>query len=205
MSASPFIVGLTGGIGSGKSAAADRFGVLGASIVDTDLIAHTLTGPGGAAIPAIRDAFGAQVVTPDDALDRKAMRDLAFSDPAQRRRLEAILHPAIRAESERQAAAATGPYVVLVVPLLVESVSYRERCRRLCVVDCPTEVQLARVIARNGLPEDQVRAIMRSQASREERLAAADDVIDNSSDLAALFAQVDTLHALYLQLARRNA
>ena len=201
MSNKPCIIGLTGGIGSGKSAAADRFAALGASVVDTDLIAHALTTAGGAAMPAIRSAFGERVVTPEGALDRKAMRDLAFADPAQRQRLEGILHPIIRQESERQVREAKGCYVVLVVPLLVESGSYRERCRRLCVVDCPTDMQIARVIARNGLPEEQVRAIMHSQASREQRLAAADDVIDNSGDLASLFAQVDTLHRRYLQLA----
>lgn len=201
MSNKPCIIGLTGGIGSGKSAAADRFAALGTSVVDTDLIAHALTTAGGAAMPAIRSAFGERVVTPEGALDRKAMRDLAFADPAQRQRLEGILHPMIRQESERQIGEAEGPYVVLVVPLLVESGSYRERCHRLCVVDCPTDMQIARVIARNGLPEEQVRAIMRSQASREQRLAAADDVIDNSGDLASLFAQVDALHRRYVQLA----
>ncbi|MCK9987270.1 MAG: dephospho-CoA kinase [Azoarcus sp.] len=205
MSNSPYVVGLTGGIGSGKSAAADRFGELGAAIVDTDAIAHALTGPGGLAIPAIRAAFGDAVITPDGALDRKAMRDRAFADPNERRRLEAILHPAIGAESARQVSAARAPYVVLVVPLLVESGKYRERCDSLCVVDCPVDVQVARVMTRSRLPEEQVRAIMATQASREQRLAAADEVIDNSGDLATLVAQVDRLHEKYLAAARAVA
>ena len=205
MSDSPYIVGLTGGIGSGKSAAADRFAELGAAIVDTDAIAHALTGPGGQAIAAIRAAFGDAVITPDGALDRKAMRDRAFADPDERRRLEAILHPAIGAESARQVSAARAPYVVLVVPLLVESGKYRERCDRLCVVDCPVEVQIARVMTRSRLPEEQVRPIMATQASREQRLAAADDVIDNGGDLATLIAQVDRLHENYLAAARAVA
>ena len=205
MSNSPYVVGLTGGIGSGKSAAADRFGELGAAIVDTDAIAHALTGPGGQAIPAIRAAFGDAVITPDGALDRKAMRDRAFADPNERRRLEAILHPAIGAESARQVSAARAPYVVLVVPLLVESGKYRERCNSLCVVDCPVDVQVARVMTRSRLPEEQVRAIMATQASREQRLAAADEVIDNSGDLATLVAQVDRLHEKYLAAARAVA
>lgn len=205
MSNSPYVVGLTGGIGSGKSAAADRFGELGAAIVDTDAIAHALTAPGGLAIPAIRAAFGDAVITPDGALDRKAMRDRAFADPNERRRLEAILHPAIGAESARQVSAARAPYVVLVVPLLVESGKYRERCNSLCVVDCPVEVQVARVMTRSRLPEEQVRAIMATQASREQRLAAADEVIDNSGDLVTLVAQVDRLHEKYLAAARAVA
>lgn len=205
MSKSPYIVGLTGGIGSGKSAAADRFAELGATVVDTDVIAHLLTAPGGGAIEPIRASFGGTVITSDGALDRKAMRDLAFSDPDARRRLEAILHPAIRDEAARLVDEARSPYVVLVVPLLVESGSYRERCNSLCVVDCPVEVQVARVISRSGLPEAQVRAIMATQATREQRLAAADDVVDNGGDRNALLAQVDRLHEKYLALARSAA
>ena len=202
MTSSPFIVGLTGGIGSGKSAAANRFGELGATVIDTDLIAHALTAPGGQAMTAIREAFGSTVIAADGSLDRKAMRDRAFADTLQRKRLEAILHPLIRAESERLAREATGAYVVLVVPLLVESGTYRERCQRICVVDCPVELQIARVMARNGLSEAQVRAIMSTQATREDRLAAANDVIDNSSDLLTLLAAVDRLHHTYLEAAQ---
>jgi dephospho-CoA kinase len=201
----PFLVGLTGGIGSGKSAAADHFAELGATLVDTDVIAHALTAPGGLAIDAIRAEFGDAVIATSGALDRKAMRDLAFTDPGARTRLEAILHPAIRAEGDRQCRMATAPYVVLVVPLLVESPRYRERCNRICVVDCPPELQIARVKARNGLEEAQIRAIIAAQASREARLAVADDVIDNGDDLAALLEQVDRLHLRYLELARHSA
>lgn len=197
----PWVVGLTGGIGSGKSAAADRFAELGATLVDSDLIAHQLTGSGGAAMAAIQAAFGAGVVAADGALDRAAMRARVFEAPAERARLEAILHPMIRAESERQCQATTSPYVVLVVPLLVESPDFRQRCARVVVVDCPEALQIARVMARSGLDEAQVRAIMAAQSSRAGRLAAADDVIDNSGDLEALYRQVDTLHARYLRMA----
>ena len=196
-----FVVGLTGGIGSGKSAVTDRFAERGVTVVDTDLIAHQLTAAGGAATPAIRSAFGAGVIDPTGALDRKAMRDLAFSDPEARRRLEAILHPMIRAESERQCAEAASPYVILAVPLLVESGTYRERCDRICVVDCRVETQVARVRARNGLEESQIRAIIAAQASREDRLAAADDVIDNEGTLDALDTRIADLHADYLLIA----
>jgi len=194
------IVGLTGGIGSGKSAAADRFAALGAGVVDSDLIAHQLTAPGGAAIERIRHEFGDGVILANGALDRAAMRALVFAQPQAKAALEGILHPMIRAESDRQCQAATAPYVVLVVPLLIETGGFRERCRRVAVVDCPEAVQIARVQARSGLSETQVRAIMAAQISREARLAAADDVIDNSGDLAALHRQVDQLHQRYLHL-----
>lgn len=201
MSETPYVVGLTGGIGCGKSAAADLLAARGALVVDTDQIAHQLTAPGGAAMEPIREAFGNGVVAADGALNRPAMRALAFEDPDARKRLEAILHPMIRAESERQCRAATTPYVVLVVPLLIESGTYRERVRRLCVVDCPEDVQVLRVMQRSGLEERQVRAIMAAQASRAERLAAADDVIDNSAGYAELAVQVERLHGAYLRLA----
>lgn len=201
MSETPYVVGLTGGIGSGKSAAADLLAARGALVVDTDQIAHQLTAPGGAAMEPIREAFGNGVVAADGALNRPAMRALAFEDPDARKRLEAILHPMIRAESERQCRAATTPYVVLVVPLLIESGTYRERVRRLCVVDCPEDVQVLRVMQRSGLEKRQVRAIMAAQASRAERLAAADDVIDNSAGYAELAVQVERLHGAYLRLA----
>ena len=201
----PYIVGLTGGIGSGKSAATAHFAALGACVVDTDLIAHALTAPGGAAIEAIRRTFGADMLTPDGSLDRAAMRALAFQRPAARRQLEAILHPMIRDESARQCREASGPYVVLAVPLLIEAGTYRERCNRICVVDCPEDLQVARVRQRNSLPEEQVRSIMAAQASRAQRLAVADDVIDNSGTLAELEAQVERLHAAYLAAADATA
>jgi len=201
VSARPFIVGLTGGIGSGKSAAADIFGELGAAIVDTDRIAHLLTASGGAAMAAISAAFGDGVLTEEGALNRPAMRALAFESPDARKRLEGILHPMIRQESERQCLAASAPYVILAVPLLIESGTYRERVQRLCVVDCPEAVQVARVMQRSALDEAQVRAIMAAQASRAERLAAADDVVDNAGSLDALRAQVTGLHSRYLAFA----
>ena len=166
-----FIVGLTGGIGSGKSAAAKLFEELGAAVVDTDAIAHELTAPGGTAIAPIRAAFGDEVVAPNGALDRAAMRRKVFTDAQAKGRLEAILHPMIRAEADRRSAAARAPYVVLVVPLLVESGGYRSRVQRIAVVDCPEAVQVARVMSRSGLSAGEARAIMAAQVGREARLA----------------------------------
>lgn len=194
----PRVIGLTGGIGSGKSVVAELFREHGAVIVDTDVIARELTTAGGAAMPAIRAAFGEGVVDRDGALDRAAMRECAFTDTAQRERLEAILHPLIRARSSAAVAAAAGaPYVMLVVPLLVESGTYREGVDRVLVVDCSEQRQLERVMARSALSAAQVRAIMASQATRAQRLAAADDVIDNEGELAALHAQVEALDRRY--------
>ena len=196
-----FVVGLTGGIGSGKSAAADEFARLGATVVDTDAIAHELTGPGGAAIPEVKRQFGSAFVDAAGAMERKRMRDLAFSDPEQKQRLEALLHPMIRAESARRIAAATGPYVLHVVPLLVESGGYRERIGRVLVVDCPEALQVARVRQRSGLTDPEVRRVIAAQIQRESRLAAADDVIDNSGTIAAMQQQIRKLHEKYLTLA----
>jgi dephospho-CoA kinase len=195
------VVGLTGGIGSGKSAAADEFARLGATVVDTDAIAHELTGPGGAAIPEVKRLFGDALVDAAGAMDRKRMRELVFADAEKKRRLEALLHPMIRAESERRIAAAPGPYVVHVVPLLVESPGFRERYRRVLVVDCPEALQVARVRQRSGLAEDEIRRIIATQIQRESRLAAADDVIDNSGSIAAMQQKVRQLHEKYLALA----
>ena len=199
------VIGLTGGIGSGKSAAADEFARLGATVVDTDAIAHELTGPGGAAIPEVRRQFGGAFVDAGGAMNRKRMRDMVFSDPKEKQRLEALLHPLIRAESARRIDAAfasrSGPYAVHVVPLLIESGGYRERVARVLVVDCPEELQLTRVRQRSGLPEGEIRRIIASQTKRKTRLAAADDVIDNSGSIAALQQQVRQLHETYLLLA----
>jgi len=197
-----YVVGLTGGIGSGKSAAADEFARLGATVVDTDAIAHELTRAGGAAIAEVRRAFGDRCIAADGAMDREKVRALVFGDPAAKKQLEAILHPLIRAESERRIAAAAGPYVVHVVPLLVESGDFRRRVQRVLVVDCPETIQVERVQSRSKLAAEQVRAIIASQAPRAARLAAADDVIDNSGTIAALRKQVAELHARYLGLAR---
>lgn len=205
----PFLVGLTGGIGSGKSAVAEFFVRRGITVVDTDTIAHELTVPGGAAIQAIRAEFGPESITADGALDRARMRALVFRDSAARRRLEHILHPLIRAESAARASAAPGPYVVLVVPLLVES-GVRQgnggrRYQRVLVVDCAEDKQVERVTRRSGLPEDEVRRIIASQAGRRARLAAADDVIDNGGALADLEPQVERLHRHYLTLAEKSS
>jgi dephospho-CoA kinase len=191
------LIGLTGGIGSGKSTVADLFAARGASVVDTDAIAHELTGPGGAAIAAIRAEFGDSVIRPDGALDRDAMRERAFEDAAARRRLEAILHPMIRAESSRRLGAAEGRYALLVVPLLVESGNRAAAVDRILVVDCPVEVQIERVMRRSGLTRERVETILAAQASRAQRLAAADDVIDNGGAPDALPAQVEALHRRY--------
>jgi dephospho-CoA kinase len=195
------VIGLTGGIGSGKSAAADEFARLGATVVDTDAIAHELTGPGGAAIPEVKRQFGSAFVDAAGAMNRKRMRDLVFSDPAEKERLEALLHPMIRAESARRIASAAGPYAMHVVPLLFESPGYHERVGRVLVVDCPEELQITRVRQRSGLPEEEIRRIIASQLQREKRLAAADDVIDNSGTIAAMQQQVRQLHQIYLRLA----
>lgn len=199
-----YVLGLTGGIGSGKSVVASMLAQRGAEVVDTDAIAHELTAPGGAAMASILASFGGQVVAPNGALDRVAMRKLAFSDSAARSRLEAILHPMIRAECERRCRASKAPYVVLVVPLLIESGTYRERCDRVLVVDCAEATQVERVAARSALAESEVRAIIAAQVPRGERLKAADDVIDNDGDIALLRAQVDRLHGLYASLARAS-
>lgn len=202
---SSFVVGLTGGIGSGKSAAAAKFRELGAGVVDTDAIAHELTGARGAAMPAIRAAFGDGVVAADGSLNRAVMRDLAFADAAARARLEAILHPMIRTEAMARCAAAAQPYVVLVVPLLVEAGdAYRQLMARVIAVDCPEDSQVARVMAR-GLSREQVERIVAAQATRVARLAAADDVIDNGGDLADLRRQVEAFHNGYLTLAAMSS
>lgn len=196
-----FVVGLTGGIGSGKSVVADEFARLGATVVDTDAIAHQLTQSGGSALAEIERAFGEEFIR-EGRMDRERMRRLVFSDPAAKKALEGLLHPLIREESKRRIAAAAGPYVIHVVPLLIESPDYRRRVDRVLVVDAPEATQLARVRARSHLPEDEARAIIRTQAAREARLAAADDVIDNAGPLDALRNQVAVLHQKYLQFAR---
>lgn len=197
-------IGLTGGIGSGKTRVADLFAARGAALVDTDLLAHEITAPGGAAIAPLVAAFGPECLRPDGAMDRDAMRARAFSDPSAKRTLEGITHPLIRSLTEARAAEIRGagrhPYLVYVVPLLVESGTWRNRVARVLVVDCREETQIARVMARNGFTREQVEAIMRRQATRAERLAAADDVIDNDGPPEALEAQVARLDALYRRL-----
>jgi dephospho-CoA kinase len=197
-----FVVGLTGGIGCGKSAAADEFARLGAAVVDTDAIAHELTRSGGAAIADVRRLFGERYIDAQGAMDRAGIRTLVFSDAAAKSRLERLLHPMIRAESERRIAAANAPYVVHVVPLLLESPDYRQRVARVLVVDCAPQEQVARVRRRSGLSDEEIRRIIDAQTPRDVRLAAADDVIDNSGSIDALHKQVGALHSRYLALAR---
>lgn len=198
-----FKLGLTGGIGSGKTHVANLLGGWGATVIDTDLIAHQLTAPGGAAIEAIRAAFGAELIDPNGALDRVRMRELVFADAAQRVELEGILHPRIAQEVVQQAHAATGLYVVFVVPLLIESGRWRDRIDRLCVVDCEEETQVARVQTRSAIPAETIRRIMAAQVTRAERLAAADDIITNmaSTSLSDLEKQVLVLHKAWCNLA----
>jgi dephospho-CoA kinase len=200
-----FSVGLTGGIGCGKTTVADMFAELGASTIDTDQIAHALTAPHGAAMPALLAEFGDAFATPEGALDRAKMRALVFSDATARARLEAILHPKIRDATAAAAAIASGDYVIFVVPLLIESGSWRERVTRILAIDCPEEIQVARVMARSGLAEEQVRAIMAAQVTREQRRAAADDIIVNDDGIEALRPQVEILHAMYLSLSKRTS
>ena len=198
----PYVVGLTGGIGSGKSAAADEFARLGATVVDTDVIAREVTAAGGAALPVLHGLFEPEYFEASGAMDRAKVRERVFSDPAAKKSLEAVLHPMIRAESERQIAAATGPYVIYVVPLLVESGNYRSRVQRVAVVDCPEEVQIERVRRRSQLPEGEVRRIIATQVPRAQRRIAADDLIDNGGTLDALHKRVRELHQSYLDFAR---
>ena len=197
-----FAVGLTGGIGSGKSTVADLFAAHGVPLVDTDLIAHRITAPHGIAMPQIAAEFGASFVAADGSLDRARMRTLVFSDDGARKRLEGITHPLIRAETEREQREAQGPYVIVVVPLLVESGSWKTRVNRVLTVDCSVETQISRVMSRNGFSREQVLAIIARQATREARLDAADDIIDNdNAPLKSLKAQVDAQHRVYLSLA----
>lgn len=206
----PYVVGLTGGIGSGKSTIGDEFARLGVTVVDADAIAHALTAQGGGAIAAIREAFGDAFVSADGAMNRAAMRDRVFGRPQERTRLEAILHPMVRSESERQVRACASAYCVLMVPLLVEAAgsdpAWRDRFDRILVVDCREETQIERVKRRNGFDEAMVRRIMAAQASRAERLARADDVIDNDGPREGAAAKVQALHESYLaRSARRSA
>jgi dephospho-CoA kinase len=196
-----FIVGLTGGIGSGKSTVADRFADLGVPVIDTDAIARELTAPGGAALAPIHEAFGDAVIRADGTLDRAALRRLAFADSSARLQLETILHPRIRHAVEGALATLHAPYVLVVIPLLVETGGYRDLLNRVLVVDCPEAVQIERVMARSGLTHDEVAAVIAVQAGRAERLAAADDVIVNAGSPEALATEVAALNGRYLALA----
>ena len=197
----PYAIGLTGGIGSGKSTVAKLFEELGAGVVDTDKIAHDLTSIGGAALPALSTEFGSEYVATDGSLNRAVMRKRVFSDPDAKRRLEAILHPLIREAVDQQVESSSTPYVILAVPLLVETGAYTDRLSRVLVVDCDSEVQVARIMVRSGLSDADARAIMGNQVSREERCHAANDLILNSEMLLALRPAVLVLDQRYRALS----
>ena len=200
-----YVVGLTGGIGSGKTAVADAFAALGVEIVDADALAHRLSGASEPGFAAIRVAFGDAIVAADGELDRAALRRLVFADVAARRRLEAILHPLIRAEAERQVRGWRGAYGIVVVPLLLEHEGLRSIIDRILVVDCPEEEQVRRVVARSGLNVKEVRAIMATQLDRARRRASADDILDNSGTISAIAPQVQLLDRRYRELAAAQA
>jgi len=197
----PLRIGLTGGIASGKTTVARLFAALGVPVIDADAIAHEVTAPGAPVLARIAARFGA-VLTPGDELDRRALRHLVFADPRARADLEALLHPLVLERLEQLSASAGGPYQVLVLPLLVER--HHERLvDRVLVVDCEQSRQISRLQARDGSTLEEARSILDAQASRSQRLAAADDVIANDADIAALRDQVETLHAAYRALADR--
>ncbi|ROR29698.1 dephospho-CoA kinase [Inmirania thermothiophila] len=193
-------VGLTGGIASGKSAVAERFARLGVPVIDTDQVAREVVEPGEPALAAVVEAFGPEVLDRTGRLDRRRMRALVFSDPASRRRLEAILHPAIWARTERRLEGLDAPYAVVVVPLLVET-GAQHRFHRILVVDAPERLQLERLVRRDRMDEAAARAMIAAQAPRAARLAAADDVIVNDGPPEALDEAVARLHARYRALA----
>ncbi|HEX7329801.1 MAG TPA: dephospho-CoA kinase [Casimicrobiaceae bacterium] len=201
----PLAVGLTGGIGSGKTAVADAFARLGVPVVDTDLLAHELSRRSEAGYQAIVERFGAEFVDASGELDRAKLRRRAFDDATVRHDLEALLHPLIRARAEAAIARWTAPYGIVVVPLLFERGGLRERVARVLVVDCSEDEQIRRVRARSGLTEAEVRAIMATQLARDARLAGADDVIDNSGSPDRIGPQVAALDQRYRELARGNA
>ena len=201
MLATRFTIGLTGGIGSGKTTVADFFAKLGVGIIDTDLISHALTAPSGVAIEPIRASFGAEFILPSGALNRSTMRELIFQNADAREKLEAILHPLIRHSCEIESTKFQSPYVIFVVPLLVESGTWLQRVNQVLVVDCSETLQIERVIRRNGLSIEQINRIMATQASRSERNKHANDIIDSSVNLTELQTQVLVLHQKYLEKA----
>lgn len=200
----PLTIGLTGGIASGKTAVSNRLQQLGASVIDTDVVAREVVAPGSPGLAAIAEHFGDAFVDATGQLDRARLRDIVFRDPDQREALEAITHPLIRERCLQLAADADGPYLVFVVPLLVGS-TFVELLDRVLVVDCPRELQLERLMARDGETADGAHRILAAQSDRRSRLAIADDVIVNDADLAALSQKTDRLHAFYRQLARSRA
>lgn len=195
------VIGLTGGIGCGKSTVAEAFASLGATIIDTDRISHQLTATGQPALQALREQFGGDCFLPDGSLDRPRLRQRVFSDPVAKEKLETLLHPLIRDEVRRRLEAAQAPYVIVVVPLLLETGAYRNVIQRILVVDCAPEQQVSRVMARSAMKDEEVRAIMAHQIERAERLRRADDILDNHGDSGEISAQVAQLHQRYLSLS----
>jgi dephospho-CoA kinase len=205
MAQNRLIIGLTGGIGSGKSTVAALFAEHGAGIIDTDAIAHRLTQAGGAAMAAIRAAFGDDYLADDGALDRMKMRGLIFSDAGAKQRLEGILHPMIFEQAKAQLRQLQArPYILVVVPLLPESRTFRQLVQRVLVVDCDENTQVARVIGRSRMTDREVRAIIARQTPRAERLELADDVIHNDAGLDSLGGQVAVLHERYSKMQNSN-
>jgi len=199
------IIGLTGGIGSGKTSATRFFAAEGIAIIDADTIAHELTGAQGDAIPNIKKYFGINFITKNGKLDRKKMKNRIFSDINSRKKLEEILHPLIQAEvMHRIETAAASPYIIVVAPLLLETADYCETVTRILVVDCNEEYQISRAVSRDGLSKEEVRAIMATQKSRQERLNQADDVIVNDTDISSLQEKVKLQHNIYLSLLQKN-
>lgn len=195
-----FVVGLTGGIGSGKSAAADRFAELNITVVDADIASRAVVEPGMPALLSIEEHFGSDILQADGYLDRTQLRHKVFADPNERKWLQNLLHPLINQYIKDKISASSSPYTVLVNPLLIES-GQHVWCQRLLVIDVPTEVQIERTMARDNNTREQVENILNAQADRDTRLGLADDVISNERDLAHLHAEVDKLHDLYLSLA----
>lgn len=195
-----FVVGVTGGIGSGKTAVTNTFAELGITVVDADIASRVVVEPGQPALAAIADHFGPELLQPDGTLDRAAMRKLVFTNPEAKQWLEQCLHPLIRQEVARQISTAPGPYVVFVSPLLIEA-DQRGFCDRILVVDAPETLQLQRTVARDDNDVEQVRRIIGSQASRAQRLKVADDIIENDGSLELLRSQVRQLHQRYLAMA----
>ncbi len=200
MTASPYVVAVTGGIASGKSAVTARLQSLGVPVIDADLIARELVEPGEVALDEIVQRFGTEVLDREGRLDRRRLRQKIFSDAAARHDLEALLHPRIRERMRERILAAQAPYVVLAIPLLTASSRY-PFIDRVLVVDVPEQMQIERLTRRDGVDEAGARAVLAAQIGRAERLALADDLVDNSGSLESLAATVDALHARYLSLA----
>lgn len=200
----PLIIGLTGGIGCGKTSVSKRFSELGVCVIDTDQISRQMTQRGGASISEIRRDFGDSFITEEGSLDRERMRALVFNDEPSRRRLESILHPLIQTEAFRIAASALPPYLIMVVPLLLETPGYRDRIDLVLTVGCDEQSQIERTMKRSGLSEQEVRSIMSAQITWQDRIQQSDDLIINNGDLAHLEDQVDSLHLKYLSLSNQG-